>query len=229
MNFGRKIAELRRRSGLSQIEVAEYLTQQGMPLKSKAVSKWELSQNVPDAKAFLLLCKLYRVDDIGAEFLGTPHSDLLNGLNLPGRQRVEEYIGLLRGDERFSTRSQRKEKAVRSIPLYDIPVSAGLGNFLDSDSYDLIEVDESVPLDATFAVKVCGDSMLPEIDDGQIVYVKPQPTLQIGQVGIFWLDGQAYCKEYGKNKLVSFNKKYAPLEIHKSGDDFRIFGRVVAW
>ena len=60
-----------------------------------------------------------------------------------------------------------------------MPVSAGPGAFLDSDSYEELEVDESVPASADYAVRISGDSMTPRFVDRQIVFVKEQPTLAI--------------------------------------------------
>ena len=49
-------------------------------------------------------------------------------------------------------------------------------------------------------------------------------------IGIFYLNGDAYIKKYQKNKdhvqLISLNKKYAPIQI-KLGMELRTFGKVV--
>ncbi|MDD3094594.1 MAG: helix-turn-helix domain-containing protein, partial [Clostridia bacterium] len=48
----------------------------------------------------------------------------------------------------------------RSLRLYDISVSAGCGNYLNSSDYDVIGVDNTVPASADYAVRVVGDSMM---------------------------------------------------------------------
>ena len=81
------------------------------------------------------------------------------GLNEEGLRRVDEYAALLLKDNRY-LKNPGTQRPKRYIPLYDLPVSAGTGMFLDSDNYELIEADDHVPYDATFAVRVCGDSMV---------------------------------------------------------------------
>ena len=72
--------------------------------------------------------------------------------------------------------------------------------------------------------------MLPRFMDRQIVYVKQQQTLLPGEIGIFLLDGDAYCKmlsqEDGKS-LISLNPAYRPIPIGEFSE-LRILGKVVA-
>ena len=68
--------------------------------------------------------------------------------------------------------------------------------------------------DADFGVCVSGDSMEPLYLNGQIIWVHQQETLEDGEIGIFFLDGEAYVK------------KYAPSKV-SSGSVFRTFGKVV--
>ena len=113
-----------------------------------------------------------------------------------------------------------REKAViyqlprRTLSLYDLPVSAGAGQFLDSDRFSKMEVGDEVSPDADFGVRVSGDSMEPLYLNGQIIWVHQQETLEDGEIGIFFLDGEAYVK------------KYAPIKV-SSGSVSRTFGKVV--
>ena len=113
-----------------------------------------------------------------------------------------------------------REKAViyqlprRTLNLYDLPVSAGAGQFLDSDRFSEMEVGDEVSPDADFGVRVSGDSMEPLYLNGQIIWVHQQETLEDGEIGIFFLDGEAYVK------------KYAPIKV-SSGSVFSTFGKVV--
>lgn len=64
----------------------------------------------------------------------------------------------------------------------------------------------------------------------QIVWVHQQDQLENGNIGIFYLNGNAYIKKYQKNKdnvqLISLNKKYTPIQI-KPEMELRTFGKVV--
>jgi len=118
--------------------------------------------------------------------------------------------------------------------VYDEPAAAGLGNYLDShsDSEMLTIKTTEVPSKADFGIRITGDSMEPEIADGSIVWVQPLPRIENGQIGIFILDGAAYCKklhiDYDKQKisLLSLNNKYGPIEIDKN-NSLRTVGRVL--
>lgn len=228
MQIGKTLATLRCIKGLTQPQVAEYLTEKGFPVTNKAVSKWETDSTQPDIQRFLLLLVLYGVRDVPYTFGLRKAHTIYETLNELGKKQAQEYIGYLAADSRYCNNPvKQKLKVTRSIPMYDLPVSAGTGAFLDSDSYELIDVDETVPLDATFAVRISGDSMQPRYVDQQVIYIKPQQTLEDGEIGIFLLNGDAYCKKLSGGKLVSLNAKYAPIPIREF-DEMRIYGKVLA-
>lgn len=230
-SFGHIIANLREQAGISQKTLAGLLCRQGIQVTNQAISKWENDVTQPSASQFLTLCQVLGVSDVMRVFLGTSNSDgdLLQGLNEDGRSKAKEYIDLLRCSGRYREVSA-EILPLRSLPLYHISVSAGTGQFLDSDHYDLIQVDEEVPLAANFGVRIAGDSMEPKLRDGQVVWVHQQQTLEDGEIGIFLYEGNAYCKklvrtEFGP-QLVSLNPAYPPILVQKY-DDLRVFGRVI--
>ncbi len=114
----------------------------------------------------------------------------------------------------------------RRLRLYDIPVSAGRGNYLEEGSYEMIEVDNTVPSLADYAVRVSGNSMQPRFVDQQIIFIHEQPVLEEGEIGIFCLNNDTYLKKLGKGCLISLNPEYDPIPI-QDHDNFRVFGRVV--
>jgi SOS-response transcriptional repressor LexA len=187
---------------------------------------------MPAVEQFLLLCELYDVKDIQGAFRGVDTNFRnITKLNELGRNRVEEYITLLLGNSRYSEMESgyagdlaRAEP--RIIRLYDVPVAAGSGVFLDSDSFEEIEADGTVPENADFAVKVSGYSMTPRFADGQVIFIKEQETLEAGEIGIFGLNGDAYVKKLGRGELLSLNTRYAPIPIREY-DSFHVFGKVV--
>lgn len=88
-------------------------------------------------------------------------------------------------------------------------VSAGKG--YDLNNNDLwkkrkIIYTEEVE-EADFAVSVEGDSMLPDYEDGDVVLVKSQKHIEIGQIGIFTIGDEGYIKQYGEDCLISLNPK----------------------
>lgn len=110
---------------------------------------------------------------------------------------------------------RRSQIKVTTIRLMRNKVSAGIGydlNFNSDDDFKNIEVlDTPEAESANFAVTVEGESMSPDFHDGDIVLVKQQDNIDIGQIGIFTIDGDGYIKEYGEDCLISHNPKYPDI------------------
>lgn len=227
MEFAKKLTELRKQAGYSQQEVADMLSRHVSPITNRAVSKWETGASYPDAEQFIWLLNFYGVADAPAVFLGIGTKHPFSGLNREGVRMATEYISLLKLSEDY-TELKKKPRARRVVPLYDLPVSAGTGVFLDSDNYESYEADD-IPPEANFAVRISGDSMEPKLYDGQIVYVQSVTEVREGEIGIFVYNGDAYCKKLDKSNgiaLVSINPKYKPIRI-KYAYELRVVGRVV--
>lgn len=118
------------------------------------------------------------------------------------------------------------------IPIVSSKASAGLGNFADDDILRWIKLSKLVAKTATFATYIDGDSMEPKIHDDDLVLVQQTPILDSGEIGIFVLNEEVFCKKFQYNEvtkeilLKSLNLDYKPIKIRED-DDFRIIGRVV--
>lgn len=123
----------------------------------------------------------------------------------------------------------KAKESVRKIPVYLAPAAAGSPLPVLADDYSLVKTSDA-PEEANFGIRISGDSMEPIIADASVVWVKKQDTLTSGDVGIFVLNGESVCKKLdyanGVCTLVSFNSKYAPIEVLES-DDLRVIGRVL--
>lgn len=135
-------------------------------------------------------------------------------------------------DEPNISQEDGKNKSTVKIPIIS-KASAGLGVYARDEILDWLEVSKSIAKEATFATFIDGDSMEPKIHDDDLVLVQETSILDNGEIGIFFLNDDVYCKKFQYNQftreitLKSINKKYEPKEITKN-DDFRIIGRVVA-
>ena len=194
---------------------------------------------MPNPSQFLYLCKIYGITDIYSAFLEPNPDNPLSELNDKGKEKVLEYIDLLKLDSRYiiphPQESHNTETIVtfpkRELPLFLLPASAGTGEFLDGEEYDMVVVGSEVPESASFGIRLNGDSMTPRYVDGQIVWVYRTTELLDGDIGIFYLDGNAYCKRLHREnnllELLSINPAYAPIPVTEASD-FRIYGRVVS-
>ena len=61
--------------------------------------------------------------------------------------------------------------------------------------------------------------------------IEQTACLDDGEIGIFYLDGNAYVKKFQNNRLgtylISLNKKYDPIPVTENSS-FKIFGRVLS-
>ena len=160
-------------------------------------------------------------------------------MNAAGKEKALSYIDLLLYPQSYVkephitpyTTASRQKDGIKKLRLYDARVSAGSGDFLDSDYYTTIEVPEEEARGADFAVTVSGDSMEPLFRDRDIVFVHRQETLENGEIGIFSFDNKAYIKKFNNAGfavfLMSLNPRYLPIPVDPNHDSFRIFGKVV--
>lgn len=121
-----------------------------------------------------------------------------------------------------------EEVRMLTLPLYILPVSAGPGTALDENSFhESVEVRATrVSIGADYALRVSGNSMEPKFADGDILLVKRQNTIDIGDLGIFIADGEGYFKRFTGKCLRSYNPAYQDIPISNFAE-FRCCGKVI--
>ena len=115
----------------------------------------------------------------------------------------------------------------RVIRMYDMPVSAGPG----IDLSDVMESELRIPdnaktQDADYALRISGNSMEPKFHDGDILLVQNCESVEVGELGIFILDGEGYFKKFDGDKLLSLNPIYAPIPL-RDFSDIQCVGKVI--
>ena len=102
--------------------------------------------------------------------------------------------------------------AKRRVLLYDLPVSAGPGVYLDDETAEEIHIpDNEKTRTADFALRISGNSMEPKYHDGDILLIENTDSVEIGELGIFILDGNGYFKKFGGDCLISLNPEYGDI------------------
>lgn len=108
---------------------------------------------------------------------------------------------------------EEEESHIIKIPSYLQSASAGYGNWLEEAEEITITVpDTPMTRQADFAIRVSGDSMEPKYSDGDLVFVRKQDDVEVGEYGIWVVDGCAHIKKRGVDKLLSLNHQYPDVE-----------------
>lgn len=102
-------------------------------------------------------------------------------------------------------------------------------------------VEDTIPIpseilrgnpDDAFLVTASGDSMSPDIQDGDMVIGSKAETVETGQIVIGSLNGEAFIKRFrkidsGEIILESLNGVYDSLLVRPGQDELRIAGRYI--
>ncbi len=115
----------------------------------------------------------------------------------------------------------------RIISLFDMPVSAGDGMDLSDESATELRIPDTVKTqDADYALRISGNSMEPKFHNGDILLVQNCESVEVGELGIFILDGAGYFKKFDGDRLLSLNPIYAPIPL-RDFTDIQCAGRVI--
>lgn len=174
-----------------------------------------------------------------ADLLGYKSRSSINKIEVGGRDiprsqivQIAKALGVapayLMGweDEKPSASPLPADK-IHMIPIFE-SVSAGFGAYACSDIIDYMPLYFQNPSDVpdTICIKVQGDSMYPKIEDGDIIVVRRQESVDSGSIAVVLVDEeQGYVKKviYDREtiELHSINPEYAP-KIFKGKDVLRV-------
>ena len=232
MSFiGEQIKKYRNIKGMTQQDIADALGESS----GRVIYNWEKGIGRPDCDKLARLCDLLGVSAdelIGCKSMAQrPTATEWNTLQKYRAldEHGKEVVDYLIDSEYKRVRLSMKKPKPRMLKIdwYTLPASAGTGNILDSDLAEELLVPESTEAEqADFVISVSGNSMEPTYHNGDKVFVEKCDSVDIGEVGIFILNGEAYIKERGNNKLISHNEKYKPIPLTEN-DSVYCCGRVI--
>lgn len=231
MTLAQNIREARINKNLSQEELALRLG------KSKnVVSNWERGDNKPDADIIFALCDILNVD---ANYLLGWNTNRVFSTSLSEQELIKKYRSLDSYGKKvinslIELEYERCNKVEEEYTPYitrthfSIGASAGNGETLIDDMYKSEITIPATKLNesADFVVDVKGNSMNPTFENGQKVLVKKQDSIDVGEIGIFIINGESFIKELGINELISHNKNYQNINLTEF-DDVQCVGKVV--
>ena len=122
-------------------------------------------------------------------------------------------------------------RSVEKIPIIG-SVRAGWNGlaYEEADGYEMADVRNP---DTYFYLKVTGDSMAPQINEGDLALVHRQSTADSGDLVVALVNGgegtiKRYVRQGAAVILQPFNPNYAPMVLAEEElEDFRIAGKVV--
>lgn len=183
-----------------------------------------------------------RIDKIEmlANYFGIKKSDLIEErkkentkIEEPNQYVLDLYNSLTPENQMNTVSYMRALKLVNkpNKPRVQILGQTAAGKPIEyGDSYaqDIDDIS-NIPDNADYALIVNGDSMEPDIKNGQLIYVKECPDVENGAIAIVEVDGAVTCKKVYKwndhIELQSLNTAYEPIII--TAGNFRILGKVI--
>lgn len=218
-----KLCEIRSKAGLNKKEFAERLG-----VKYTTYNGYETGSREPASDFLILVSKKFNVS-IDYIMGLTDTSEKLHSYNLRSEEieHIKNYRKLeplwQQAVDGLIETGLKQNLVLEPIPtttIYPFPycsnmsASAGTGMpVLDMANFETVELKKAPPKGSTFLVRVAGNSMEPTYHDGDVVFIKRQDIIRIGEVGLWMVDGLAYIKERGDNCLISHNEGYSPIEI----------------
>ena len=220
--IGEKIKQYRLANGWTQQELG---TKIGM--SKNAIGNYEKGFRSPKKNTMFDLAKAFSIsiDDLFPPVQKDSASDIQSIYDElePNRQRkVITYAEKL-WDEQKNEEEAKINEVSEAISLYQVEVvsetAAACGfnygfGYEDTDR-ETIEVDEKPPRH-DIATKVSGDSMQPDYQDGDILYLVDKGlTTYNGDLAVIAYGDRSYFKriytENGRLRLVSLNDKYEDI------------------
>ncbi len=147
-----------------------------------------------------------------AEEMAAEHEESASEEAASAPQKRGKVLRMTPSAGRYAGVSVRTDK--RHLKLFELPVSAGVGEYLDDASLEVITVPATdKTMDADYALRISGDSMEPKYRNGDILLVQNAESVEAGELGIFLLDGCGFFKRYDGDRLHSLNAAYAPIML----------------
>ena len=229
MSFATRLKEQRIRMGLTQVQLANALG-----VSKGAVGNYEIGTSSPKADNLYQLFDILKCD---ANYLFQDEMRELHEAhaipdemeNLVKKYRTLDGHGkemvdfvLDKEAERVAEELRLKFQSSPKTPdeTIQLPVNLaaaaegdGFGAWLDNDCNPISVQLNSTTRKADMVIKVQGRSMEPSYQDGDYVLVRFQPDIEVGEVGIWTIDGLGYVKERGEDRLISQNPDISDIII----------------
>lgn len=212
--LGKRLKQLRNSRGLNQTQLSEALNAKfGLKTDRVMISKWETGFQTPVMNTVVMLAKFFNVS---IDYLNGDESSKSDYINLPPPNITEDYT---------------------TFPV-EVEIAAGYEHIaLEDWEGDTVDISNDYLRGHNksdfFVLRVKGDSMYPEYQDGDKVLVLKQPVVNYsGQVGVAVYDGELatlkkieYTEGESWVRLVPINPAFPPKLIENEDLEYlRVLG-----
>ena len=212
--LGKRLKQLRNSRGLNQTQLSEALNEKfGLKTDRVMISKWETGFQTPVMNTVVMLAKFFNVS---IDYLNGDESSKSDYINLPPPNITEDYT---------------------TFPV-EVEIAAGYEHIaLEDWEGDTVDISNDYLRGHNksdfFVLRVKGDSMYPEYQDGDRVLILKQPTVNYsGQVGVAVYDGELatlkkieYTEGESWVRLVPINPAFPPKLIENEDLEYlRVLG-----
>lgn len=219
------IKKLREDKGLTQEELGQILGVQG-----GTIGNYEQGQRLPkDDKMWIKIAKYFNVSvDYLMDVSDTPQIIAADTSNIDGKPTI------IAQNPDFVHYDNIYPIELKKFPLLgSVACGEPIYSPEDTDVYIMANAD----IKADFVLKAKGDSMInARIYDGDIVFIKAQPVVELGEVAAVAIDNEVtlkrtyYYPNKGKLILNPENPAYEPMVFMGSElNSIRILGKAVAF
>lgn len=197
-------------------------------ITTSAVSQWRTGVTSPTTKVIHRIAEYLNMDESylvtglttadGVKLIGAEKEiiDIFRELDDAGKETVLYVAKSELQRTQTISRLILNSRRANLIPLRRSlqPVSAGRGAYLGPEEMEIVYVDDTpTTRRATFIVPVKGDSMNPLYNDGDQLLVERADDVEVGEIGVFTVNGDGYVKKRGENELISINPQYKPVPL----------------
>lgn len=241
------ITKYRKLAGLSQKEFATKLG-----AAPSRVSSWETGANSTDIDTLFQICEVLNVSindmcevypdaNVMLSYLEQEHIKkyrFISKHSPDGAKTVDTILDreyaiaekIKAQDEHIEElESKAPQNALiptRLINYYYRLASAGSGQIVfDMPPTKRIEIPNTPEYrKVDYAIGVNGNSMEPVYHDGDTLLIEMAEEIEIGETGIFLVDGESYVKKLGDGELISLNPNYGNITLTENS---KCMGKVI--
>lgn len=216
-------------------------------IKKSTYSNYETGKTDPPAQFWVDVADRYQVSvDYLLGMVDDPHRTKYAAMSrVEARYQALDAHGRRVVDLVMDAEAERLAASVEPVadvvdirPIirhYLVPAAAGYASPIQGSDYEMIPLPENAPAGADFCITVRGDSMEPYISDGSLAFVKRGAPLDEFDVGVFYLDGDVYVKQWcvdsnGTLYLLSANpdrEEFNKIVKKSAAETVVCFGKVL--